>query len=85
MILAALGIVFSESFVISKLEHSCSGETCPICLQITIVRQVLKAAVAVIIALSSAFAIRKIHIAHFYCLFSLYPITPITLKVQINS
>jgi hypothetical protein len=81
----AAAVLFSAAFIFSHLDHDCDGDECPVCLQIETAEMLLKglgAAGLVLVVVSKFPGKRPLLIPR---LFSFYPVTAITLKVQFNN
>lgn len=61
-------LVLSSAFIISHAHHDCSGEHCPICVQLHIAEQILNGfkAVFIVYAIFSAFY-NIFYIANIFC------------------
>jgi hypothetical protein len=75
---------FTETLAAASLDHDCTGEGCPICLEIQIATNFLKtlklAGIILFITALLMFPARTHHTTELPCLYS-----PITLKVRYNS
>jgi hypothetical protein len=79
-------LVFSEVLVSGEHEHDCIGADCPICLQISAVRDFLKLLKMAYISLGLAvFAVLIAPVFSKSAKFKAYYISPIMLKVRINA
>jgi hypothetical protein len=82
----AFAALSAEIFTLTHIDHDCDGLDCPVCLQIDIAQNALKAlALAFIAAVLAGFTLRAKFAAqqiyrYFTCL-----MTPITLHVKSNT
>jgi hypothetical protein len=82
----ACSVVFTETLIAAGQNHDCTGEGCPVCLQIEAAGCFLKtlklAGIGLFLAVCSLFSV-QFHKK--YACFSSYFLSPITLKVRFNS
>jgi len=90
LLVLAVCIVFSivsaETLIASEHDHECTGNCCPVCLQIEIVNCFLKTFnLAGFILLFAAFLAFFAKVHYIYNEFFYYRLTPVALKVRFNS
>jgi hypothetical protein len=81
----AFSVVFTETLISAEHDHDCTGEGCPVCLQIEAAKCFLKNLKLAVIGLFFLFCLLfsvKINIKPAYFIPSL---SPVTLKVRFNS
>ncbi|MCL1958437.1 MAG: hypothetical protein FWF68_02420 [Spirochaetes bacterium] len=81
----AFSVVFTETLTASEHDHDCTGEDCPICLQIKAAKCFLKNLKLALIGLFFAVCLvssAQIHTNHAYFIPLL---SPVALKVRFNS
>ncbi|MDR0553732.1 MAG: hypothetical protein LBG76_02885 [Treponema sp.] len=77
---------FAEIIIVSRLDHDCTGEPCPICLEIGNARALLEGigrACAAVLAAGFAVSFRKALVRLFPPL-CFFPLTPVALKVKLS-
>jgi hypothetical protein len=82
----ALAAISAETFVFTHIDHDCTGEDCPVCLQIEIARNALKcfalALIATPLAAYTACANQTIKKNAYYFI---RLVTPVTLNIKSNT
>jgi len=79
-------VVSAETLIASEHDHDCTGEGCPVCLQIEAAGCFLKTLKLTVIGLLLiAFSILFNKLQKKYACFNLYFISPIFLKVRFNT
>jgi hypothetical protein len=78
--------VFAETFIAGRLEHDCCGEGCSICLQIEAVQNLLRCfSLVMLLVFAAGLVLRVPGSARGAGVLSLYRLTPVALKVRLNS
>jgi len=81
----AFSVVFTETLTAAEHDHDCTGEDCPVCLQIEAAKCFLRnlklAVIGLFFAVCLEFSV-QIHIKHAYFIPLL---SPVALKVRFNS
>jgi hypothetical protein len=86
VIVLALIVLFTGIFAFTHLDHDCTGEDCPLCLQIEIAKQVFKGfGLAAATFLAAGFAVNGNGRAEIVQIFSIRFASPITLNVKSTS
>ncbi|GHV08299.1 hypothetical protein AGMMS50229_16490 [Campylobacterota bacterium] len=78
--------ICSAHFAVSHLDHDCAGESCLVCLQAEKAQNFLKAlGVASLLTAAVIFASRNMTVSHTRRTAPTPLLTPITLKVRLNT
>jgi hypothetical protein len=84
--LAAIA-VSTEAFILTHLDHDCTGESCPTCARIEVAQRLMERLGRIAVAAFLAFCVAdcvKLLVKSSAALL-LPPITPVSLKIKINS